>query len=76
MFTTAALVAGTTGASAYAPDPNVHPIEGYASELSVQPGQTLTFYVSLPKNPDGSQRTSYTVQYLRYGAGGNEQPAP
>jgi hypothetical protein len=76
IFTTAALGIGTSGASAYAPDPNVHPIEGYASELSVRPGQALNFYVSLPKNADGSQRTSYTVQYLRYGAGGNEQPVP
>lgn len=74
IFTTAALGIGIFSASAYAPDPNLHPIEGYASELSVTPGQALNFYASLPKNVDGSQRTNYTVQYLRYGAGGNEQP--
>lgn len=73
---TVALGIGTPSASAYAPDPNLHPIEGYASELSVQPGQILTFYASLPKNADGSQRTTYGVQYLRYGAGGSETPAP
>lgn len=71
---TAVLGIGTSSASAYAPDPNLHPIEGYASELSVQPGQALNFYVSLPKNSDGSQRTNYTVQYVRYGAGGSDIP--
>lgn len=76
IFTTVALGIGTPSASAYAPDPNLHPIEGYASELSVQPGQALTFYASLPNNADGSPRTTYIVQYLRYGAGGNDAPVP
>lgn len=73
-FTAVALSIGIIRAWAYAPDPNLHPIEGYANQQSVKPGEILTFYASLPRNTDGSQRTTYTVQYFRYGAAGNEQP--
>lgn len=59
---------------AYAPNPNTHPIEGYSDVTSASPGQTIKFYVSLPKNSDGSQRTQYSVEYLRFGAGGSTQP--
>ncbi len=74
IFTATILAAGMLPALAYSPSPNSHPIEGYASELSVKPGDTVSFFASLPKNADGSQRTQYTVQYFRYGNGGNEQP--
>ena len=53
---------------------NTHPIEGYAGLSSVEPGQPVEFYVSLPKNVDGVQRTSYTVEYLRFGATGGVAP--
>jgi hypothetical protein len=59
---------------AYTPSPNIHPIEGFADVTSAAPGQTVKFYVSLPKSSDGSQRTQYSVEYFRFGAGGSTQP--
>ncbi len=61
-------------ASPAVPIANTHPIEAYADVAAVSPGQTIHFYASLPNNSDGSQRTAYSVQYLRYGNSGATQP--